>query len=205
MAIFHGIFLDQECVNQVALVLHGSIPCQKMMNGEEHALELASILLLLANPRSGHKEDLILKMVPGLESRKRNLCRSMRKPSRYCGKKDILHLLKTHNLYPVPTTPEISCMMFASAPATYEADFPALERKSNPASQTHTKPFIQPTKVQLDGKLKPLTQAEEVLNWQIENSLAQNHLLTKINQKVDGLMSVVEQRLGILSEKLQKY
>ena len=29
--------------------------------------------------------------------------------------------------------------------------------------------------------------------------------MTKINQKVDGLMSVVEQRLGILSEKLQKY
>ena len=96
-------------------------------------------------------------------------------------------------------------MVFASVSATYEADFPTLERKSNSTTQTHTKPFIQPTKVQPDGKLKPLTQAEEVLNWQTENSLAQNSLLTKINQKVDGLMSVVEQRLGILSEKLQKY
>ena len=46
----------------------------------------------------------------------------------------------------------------------YEADFPALERKSNPTTQTHTKPFIQPTEVQPDGKLKPLTQAKEILN-----------------------------------------
>ena len=53
--------------------------------------------------------------------------------------------------------------------------------------------------------MKPLSQAEEVLNWQTENSLAQNSLLTKINHKVDGLMTAVEQGLGILSKKLQKY
>ncbi|KAG2311199.1 hypothetical protein Bca52824_022756 [Brassica carinata] len=32
-----------------------------------------------------------------------------------------------------------------------------------------------------------LSQAEKVLNWQTENSLAQNHLLSTINQKVDQL------------------
>ena len=42
----------------------------------------------------------------------------------------------------VPTAPEIPCMMFASTSATYGADFPALERKSNPTTQTQTKPFI---------------------------------------------------------------
>ena len=53
--------------------------------------------------------------------------------------------------------------------------------------------------------MKPLSQVEEVLNRQTENSLAQNSLLTKLNHKVDGLMTAIEQRLGILSEKLQKY
>ena len=64
------------------------------------------------------------------------------------------------NLVPtplIPTIPEILCMMFASSSATYGTEFSALERKSNPTTQTHTKPFIQPTEVQLDGKLKPLT------------------------------------------------
>ena len=96
-------------------------------------------------------------------------------------------------------------MMFASSSATYGADFPALERKSNLATQRHTKPFVQPTEVQPDEKLKPLTQSEEVLNWQTENSLAQNSLLTKINQKVDSLMTAMDQRLETLLEKLQKY
>ena len=121
---------------------------------------------------------------------------------------NVLNSFSYKNLVPTPPVPtilEISCMMFASSLATYGADFLALERKSNPTTQTHTKPFIQPTEVQSDGKLKPLTQVEEVLNWQTENSLAQNSLLTKINQKVDSLMTVVEQRLGILSKKLQKY
>ena len=63
-------------------------------------------------------------------------------------------------------------MMFASSSAAYGAEFLALERKTNPTTQTHTKPFVQPTEVQQDGKLKPLTQVEEVLNWQTENLLA---------------------------------
>ena len=96
-------------------------------------------------------------------------------------------------------------MMFASSSATYGTEFPALERNINPTTQTHTKPFVQPTKVQPDRKLKPLTQAKEVLNWKIENSLAQNSLLMKINQKVESLTPAVEQRLGVLSKKLQKY
>ena len=93
----------------------------------------------------------------------------------------------------VPLTLEISCMMFTSSSATYGTEFLALERKTNPTTQTHTKPFVQPIEVQRDGKLKPITQAEEVLNWKTENSLAQNGLLTKINQKVDNLKPIVEQ------------
>ena len=101
--------------------------------------------------------------------------------------------------------PKISCIIFACSSSTYENEFLARERKTNTTIQPHTKPLIQPTEVQPDEKLKPLTQAEEVLSCQTENSLAQNGLLTKINQKIDSLMIVVEQRLGILSEKLQKY
>ena len=72
----------------------------------------------------------------------------------------------------ISLVPEISCMMFASSATTYGTEFPALERKTYPATQTHTKPFIQPAEAQPDRKQKPLTQVEEVFNWQIENSLA---------------------------------
>ena len=37
---------------------------------------------------------------------------------------------------------EIPCKIFASSLATYGTKFLALERKTNPATQTHTKPFI---------------------------------------------------------------
>ena len=90
------------------------------------------------------------------------------------------------------TVPKILCIMFASSSSTHGIEFPALEGKTNPTTQAHTKSFIQPTEVQPNGRLKLLTQAKEVLNWQTENSLAQNGLLIKINQKIDSIMPAIE-------------
>ena len=59
---------------------------------------------------------------------------------------------------------EIPCMMFASSLTTYGTEFLVLESKTYPTTQTQTKSFVQSTEVQLDEKLKPLIQAEEILN-----------------------------------------
>ncbi|KAG2329242.1 hypothetical protein Bca52824_000422 [Brassica carinata] len=47
-----------------------------------------------------------------------------------------------------------------------------------------------------------LSQAEKVLNWKTENSLAQNHLLSTINQKVDQLTEWVNERQHILQNSI---
>lgn len=47
-----------------------------------------------------------------------------------------------------------------------------------------------------------LSQAEKVLNWQTENSLAQNQLLSTINHKVDQLAEGCNIRLHILQSSI---
>jgi len=76
---------------------------------------------------------------------------------------------------------EISCFMFK------DEDFPTLERKSDPEKGISSKPFIQSTEILPEGTHKPLSQAEEVLNWQTSNSLSQNSLLKVIGKKVDKM------------------
>lgn len=55
----------------------------------------------------------------------------------------------------------IPCMMFSS----YRHEFPALERKTNLTTKLGTKWTIQQNEVLPNGKLKPLRQAKEILNW----------------------------------------
>ncbi|RDX65601.1 hypothetical protein CR513_55733, partial [Mucuna pruriens] len=62
----------------------------------------------------------------------------------------------------------ISCMMFT------ETDFPPMERKVDVTTKVTTKPHISSSEIGADGRPKPLSQAEEVLNWQTENARAQN-------------------------------
>jgi len=85
-----------------------------------------------------------------------------------------------------------------------EEGFPSLERKTNAEKQISTKPFIQPTEVLPDGIYKPSSQAEEVLNWQTTNSIAQNNLLKVIKKKVDKLAEDFQYMLNQMSDRIQK-
>ncbi|KAL0292874.1 UNVERIFIED_CONTAM: polyprotein [Sesamum calycinum] len=79
-----------------------------------------------------------------------------------------------------------SCMMFQ-----YETDFPPMENNV----------------VDTEGKLKPLTQAEEVLNWQTTNARAQNRSLTTLDAKMDRVLSRVqttESKVEGMENQLQK-
>jgi len=99
---------------------------------------------------------------------------------------------------PVP----IPCMMITPE------EFPPLEISENPTERRASKPFIQNTEIQPDGRHQPLSQAEEVLNWHTENSRAQNAMLQRIDAKVDKITTNLEandQKLQHLSTTLQKH
>ena len=69
-----------------------------------------------------------------------------------------------------------------------------MEPKSNPEQNLFSKPYVQSTEVQLDGSLKKLSQAEQVLNWHTLNAEAQNKVLSSIHQKVDKVTHHVKQQ-----------
>ncbi|KAI5428604.1 hypothetical protein KIW84_033560 [Lathyrus oleraceus] len=56
-----------------------------------------------------------------------------------------------------------------------------------------SKPFIHPSEVQSDGKLKPLTQAEEVLNWQSKNMVSQNEIFQNLDKLVDKIAEKIDE------------
>jgi predicted nucleic acid-binding Zn-ribbon protein len=98
--------------------------------------------------------------------------------------------------------------MFSASTPEYDRQFLTLERKIDPITSRSSKPFIQPNEVQPDGKLKPLTQAEEVLNWQSENLVAQNDILQNLDKRIDKItekMDETDESLKVLSQKMQKH
>lgn len=98
--------------------------------------------------------------------------------------------------------------MYSATTLEYDQQFPALERKIDPIRGRTFKPFIHPSEVQPDGKLKHLTQAEEVLNWQLENMVSQNEILQNLDKKVDKIAEKIDETdeyLKVLSQKMNKY
>ncbi|WVY90316.1 hypothetical protein V8G54_035830 [Vigna mungo] len=80
--------------------------------------------------------------------------------------------------------------------SNYEQEFPSLERTVDPTTRINTKPNISPSEIGPDERSKPLTQAEEVLNWQTENA------------KINGLSSQMKNtdaRLELLFERMKDH
>ncbi|WVZ22193.1 hypothetical protein V8G54_000737 [Vigna mungo] len=65
------------------------------------------------------------------------------------------------DVYPSVTDP-----LFIISYYNYEQKFPYLERTIDPTTRINIEPNISPSKMGPNGRSKPLTQAEEVLNWQ---------------------------------------
>ncbi|KAI9124284.1 hypothetical protein K1719_005584 [Acacia pycnantha] len=70
----------------------------------------------------------------------------------------------------------------------YEHNFPPLERKYDQNTRVPSKPFVTPNTVDAQGNHQA-SQAEEVLNWQTQNAVCQNTVLTRIDSKIDSLAS----------------
>ncbi|KAI5438486.1 hypothetical protein KIW84_024286 [Lathyrus oleraceus] len=96
-------------------------------------------------------------------------------------------------LHPPVVVQPIPCFMYSAATPKYERQFPLRERKMDPITGRTSKPFIHPSEVQPDGKLKPLTQAEEVLNWQSENLVTQNEILQSLDKRVDKIAEKIDE------------
>jgi len=83
-----------------------------------------------------------------------------------------------------------------------------LERRVDPVLNVATRPTISPTEIGPEGRPKPLSQVEEVLNWQTENAKAQNSILKCIDAKIERIATHADQsndRLQHLSDKMQRY
>ena len=96
--------------------------------------------------------------------------------------------------------------MFSFAYTSYDEDFPTLEKKSHPKTKIQPWPFIQHREVTTDGNIKPPSQVEEILNWQMMNSRAQNQLKTidtKLN-RVTTQTSITDSWLESLSVEVRK-
>ena len=66
----------------------------------------------------------------------------------------------------------------------YDDDLPTLQEQVK--DRVRTLPQVHnPQGVDADGRPKQITQAEAVLNWQIQNAIAQNSILHRIEYKVD--------------------
>ncbi|KAI5411214.1 hypothetical protein KIW84_056373 [Lathyrus oleraceus] len=97
------------------------------------------------------------------------------------------------SLHPQTVVQPIPCLMYSAATPEYERKFPSLERKMDPITGRTSKHFIHPSEVQPDGKLKPLTQAEEVLKWQSENMVSQNEILQSLDKMVDKISEKIDE------------
>ncbi|KAL0455492.1 UNVERIFIED_CONTAM: polyprotein [Sesamum latifolium] len=87
------------------------------------------------------------------------------------------------------------CMMFQ-----YDTDFPPMERYVDSAQKYSSKPYVQNNVVDTEGKLKPLTQAEEVLNWQTTNARARTEPVHLCGEEDEDTNSTSSEDL-ILSQK----
>ncbi|KAI9128674.1 hypothetical protein K1719_000157 [Acacia pycnantha] len=102
---------------------------------------------------------------------------------------------------PVFTQP-VPCIAMMHA---YEHNFPPLERKYDQNTRVPSKPFVTPNTVDAQGNHQA-SQAEEVLNWQTQNAVCQNTVLTRIDSKIDSLASKTDRlylQLDQLSEEVK--
>ncbi|KAL2320454.1 hypothetical protein Fmac_029423 [Flemingia macrophylla] len=83
-------------------------------------------------------------------------------------------------------------------------EFPPLIRRSDTNKGIQSRPFVSPSEVLPDGKLKGVTQAEEVLNWQTHNMVAQNSYLQKIDTKLERVTDL-EIQIKQMSNILQRH
>ena len=82
--------------------------------------------------------------------------------------------------------------MFDQASPSYSQNFPPLESFDHPQTNTkHIWKIKNPVGTNPDGTKKQVSSAEVALNWQAENVVAQNKVLSKILDNQQKMVEVV--------------
>ncbi|KAL3614490.1 hypothetical protein CASFOL_041576 [Castilleja foliolosa] len=104
-----------------------------------------------------------------------------------------------------PSTPDKEdaepCYMFG--PSTSKDLFPSKDFEEKDIK--HAWKIKNPNVKNPDGSIKQVSAAEATLNWQSENAMAQNHLLTQIEKKVsilDSAIQEINQKIETLHKEL---
>ncbi|KAL4653421.1 hypothetical protein ACB092_01G301900 [Castanea dentata] len=86
----------------------------------------------------------------------------------------------------------LPCYMFDHASPSYSQIFPPLESFDHPQTNVkHVWKIKNPAGTNPDGSKKQVSSAEAVLNWQAENAVAQNQVLSKILDNQQKLTEAV--------------
>ena len=80
--------------------------------------------------------------------------------------------------------------MFGHTSTSYSQNFPPLESFDHPQTNTkHVWKIKNPVRTSPDGTKRKVSSAKATLNWQAENAVAQNQVLSKI---LDNQQKMVE-------------
>ena len=72
----------------------------------------------------------------------------------------------------------LPCYMFDHTSTSYSQNFPPFETFDHPQTNTkHVWKIKNPVRNNPDGTKRQVSSAEEALNWQVENDVAQNQVL----------------------------
>ena len=98
--------------------------------------------------------------------------------------------------------------MFDQASTSYSHNFPPLENFEHPQTNTkHIWKIKNPVGTNPDGTKRQDSSVEAALNWQAENAMAQNQVLSKIfdnQQKTDEVVAQTFSSSNSLIEDLKK-
>ena len=83
-------------------------------------------------------------------------------------------------------------------------EFPPLEEYFDPQGQRHVPKVHNPTTIEADGTKKNTTQTKAVLNWQTDNLLSQNRVLSKIEKNVDAVQTSLSTKTLSLRQVIQQ-
>lgn len=113
-------------------------------------------------------------------------------------------LQQAQSFAPLPLPKILDYCMFTLGTSSYAEQFPPLEDFELPQQNTkHTWKIKTPAGKNLDGSQKRVSPAEAALNWQAENAVKQNAMLSKILDSQTKTHVAVTKQLTSLTELIQ--
>ncbi|KAG8502654.1 hypothetical protein CXB51_001139 [Gossypium anomalum] len=102
---------------------------------------------------------------------------------------------------PLPEIPVVS-MIRPTSSEKYEENFPPLEEflKKN---YTHAPKIPSKIQPEISGAKTTISAAEATLNWQTENALAQNHVLSKMDSKLSSVEAKLDDNTKMIKDLIK--